>query len=337
MRAWYRERKTWWLSFFIPLEQIYKIWVLLHSYRLFKRAAIHIPIVVVGNITVGGSGKTPAVIALARILVKKGLRVGLISRGYKGIRTGEGMQVLPQSDFVLCGDEAVLLARRTHCPICICKHRNKAVRMLLAEHSVDVVISDDGLQHHALPRQVEIAVLDARIGFGNKHCLPVGPLREPLARLKQVDFLLVNRMNVDSKRPRHGYKGEEVAAAYQGTMSLRKMWITDIHNGEKMSWARWKRKYAQGPVHAVAGIAQPDNFFALLKRQEVDIIPHIFPDHHHFRRRELSFATAAPIIMTEKDAVRCEAYKDLNIWVLRLETSINDTMIRLLLSKLNAD
>lgn len=311
-----------------PLEQLYRLILRLRNFyhNLFKLPSVHIPIVVVGNITVGGSGKTPAVLALALALMAKGLKVGVISRGYKGLQTKKVIAVSPNTSFTACGDECVLLARRLDCPVYACAKRIKAARQLIANHNVDVILSDDGLQH-PMPRSVEIAVVDARTGFGNGHCLPVGPLREPLARLKKVSLLLLNEMNLiggDVVRtiPKPFYK-----------MKLKAMKIVKLSDNQQMTPTKWRQKNSK--IHAVAGIAQPDNFFAVLTKQGFSIIPHRFADHHPFTRAELSFADDLPILMTEKDAMRCGAYEDMNIWFLRLETQLDKELVTQMLNRLN--
>ena len=331
-KAWYKG--GWWLFFLIPFEQLYKLLLAIRNFyhSLFKQLSIHIPIVVVGNITVGGSGKTPAVIALSLVLMERGLRVGIISHGYKGTRIRKGMEVLSQSDFTLCGDESVLLARKTKCPVYVCSKRVRAAQMLLADHSVDVILSDDGLQHYSLPRSVEMAVVDARTGFGNGHCLPAGPLREPLLRLKRTNFTIVNEINLISAKDNMLSLAQLPVTTY--SMKMRKSTIAKLNNQKQVRVAVWRKKY--GKVHAIAGIAHPDNFFTLLYHLNIEFIPHVFPDHHIFTRAELTFDEELPILMTEKDGVRCEDFKDMDIWVFQLEAKLDKKLVAALLNKLNA-
>jgi len=328
LKVWYQG--AWWLFLFWPFEQLYKLIFKTRKslYNLFKLPNIHVPIVVVGNITVGGNGKTPAVIALASALMARGLKVGVISRGYKGLETNKVVAVSSQTNFLACGDECVLLARHLNCPVYACAKRIKAVRQLIADHNIDVVISDDGLQHH-MPRAVEIAVVDARTGFGNGHCLPVGPLREPLTRLSRVGILLLNEINLigDEKPlslPKLAYK-----------MKLKSKRLVKLNDHQETSLTRWQHKHNR--VHAATGIAQPDNFFSLLEKFGFDIIPHRFRDHHPFTRDELDFGDRLPILMTEKDAVRCQGYKDMNIWFVRLEAQLEKKLVTQVLNKLNAN
>ena len=335
LRAWYEKKTVWWLVPFLPLESLYK-WIVRtrrYFYGLFVPPLPTIPVLVVGNITLGGSGKTPTVIALANILMKKGLNVGIIGRGYKGSEAYKGMRVFPQSDFNLCGDEAVLLARRTNCPVFVCSDRNKAIRLLQTEQSVDLIISDDGLQHYALPRNMEIAVMDAKTGVGNGHCLPVGPLREPLVRLSQTDLLLINRINKDSTQQEEWEK--QISHPCRAALCLRDISLRNLNTAATLAKALWKKRYGKKEVHAVAAIAHPENFFSLLRKEGFRIIPHSFADHYAFRRQDLSFAESEPILMTEKDAIRCETYKDLNIWVVELDTFIDGDIVPLLLANLN--
>jgi tetraacyldisaccharide 4'-kinase len=280
---------------------------LLPSYRL------PVPVIVVGNITAGGSGKTPLVLWVAEFLREAGYRPGIISRGYGGNSSGAPRAVNAGSDPMEVGDEAVLLARRCACPIRVAADRVAAARDLPAE--CDVIISDDGLQHYRLRRDIEIAVVDTERGFGNGYSLPAGPLREPVRRLQEVDLIVNN-----GKRENAGY-----------TMRLQEL---ALHNLRNESLTRRATDFQGQRVHAVAGIGYPARFFAHLRRLKLDVIEHGFPDHHAFTADEIEFGDGAPVIMTEKDAVKCRGFAKPHYWYMpvqaELDASFGERLLALL-------
>ena len=298
------------------------------------------PIIVVGGLTVGGAGKTPAVIGLAESLMQRGLKAGIISRGYKGGATRKnGMRVNRHSEAVAVGDEPLLLARRTDCPVYVHPLRAQAASNLTRECNPDLILSDDGLQHYAMHRSLEIAVLDAVGGVGNGHCLPAGPLREPLSRLKKVDYILLNCLNLgeDAINP----KLSRLLASNEDKiyrMTLKKIYLRRAGTTEVKTIAQWKKLYAGKKVRAVCGIAQPWNFFDTLKQNNFVCEAHSFPNHHKFRPEDLNFATAGskptPIIITEKDAVKCEHFGISDLWILCREVRIDARLIRAILRRL---
>jgi tetraacyldisaccharide 4'-kinase len=281
---------------------------LLPSYRL------RVPVIVVGNITVGGSGKTPLVLWLVEFLREAGYRPGIVSRGYGGNSNSAPRAVNAGSDPMEVGDEAVLLARRCACPIRVAPDRVAAARDLPVE--CDVIISDDGLQHYRLRRDIEIAVVDAERGFGNGHCLPAGPLREPLRRLQEVDLIVNN-----GKRDGAGY-----------TMLLQELALHNLHNESLTSYAT---DFHGQKVHAVAGIGHPARFFAHLRRLGLDVIEHGFPDHHAFTAGEIEFGDGAPVIMTEKDAVKCRRFAKPHHWYMPVQAELDIAFGKQLLALLN--
>lgn len=245
------------------------------------------PVIVVGNIAVGGSGKTPLVIALVQQLRKAGWRPGVVSRGYG--RRGHQVHLVASGDTsAQAGDEPLLIARATSAPVMVGADRHAAARALLATGSVDIIVADDGLQHLALGRDVEIVVIDGRRRFGNGRLLPAGPLREAPARLDAVDLVLVNGprrpdeagfdLVLGDAQPLLGGPAQPLAA-FTGT-----------------------------PVHAVAGIGDPERFFAALRRAGLQTVENPFPDHHHFRASDLDFPQPLPVLMTAKDAVKCQGF-----------------------------
>lgn len=306
--AWYRSAP--WLWLLRPLECLFR--TVAASRRLLYRAGVlrsyraPVPVVVVGNITVGGTGKTPIVIALVEALQHKGLRVGVVSRGYGASATDFPHRVGPASTAQQCGDEPLLIFHRTGAPCVVAPDRAAAVRELLAAEQVDVVISDDGLQHYALARDLEIAVVDATRGIGNGFCLPAGPLREPPSRLQSVDFLL-----------QRGGEGEDgVRYRAEALVNLHTAQQLPVLAGDQLS-----------EVHAVAGIGQPQQFFATLEEAGFQLESHAFPDHHQFSAADFQSLAGRPIIMTEKDAVKCRDIAGEQAWYLRISAVLPQPVV----------
>lgn len=269
---------------------------LLYWLRLLPSAGAGVPVIAIGNLTVGGTGKTPLAIHVAEILAAKGWAPAIVSRGYGGtVRAPRGVSLA--SDPAEVGDEPVLMARRSGCPVWVGPDRVAVIAALRHEHpDCDVVILDDGLQHYRLRRDLEIAVVDAR-GFGNGMMLPAGPLREPRTRLWTVDAVVTH--GTDRVK---GY-----AMRLQGE---------ELHRATDARERRAVRSFAGERVHAVAGIGDPNRFFLHLAQLGVKAVPHPFPDHHPFRAADLEFGDAAPVLMTEKDAVKCKRFAKPQHWVL---------------------
>jgi tetraacyldisaccharide 4'-kinase len=259
--------------------------------------------VVVGNITVGGTGKTPLVIELAELLIRTGYRPGIVSRGYRGKARSWPQQVRPDSDPVMVGDEPVLITRRTGCPMAVGPDRVAAGQALIQYHDCDIIISDDGLQHYKLKRNIEIAVIDGTRRFGNGFCLPAGPLREPVKRLHEVDFRFTNGTAAN----------DEILMQYK-IMDLVSMNDTV----KRCNLSEFKGKQ----VHAIAGIGNPQRFFDQLRTSGLGVIEHSFPDHHEYLRKDITFNDNLPVIMTEKDAVKCFRYHSENMWYLPVATTL---------------
>jgi tetraacyldisaccharide 4'-kinase len=262
----------------------------LYRRGLLRTHRLAVPVIVVGNLTVGGSGKTPMVIALVEALRAEGFRPGVISRGYG--RTAADprapMIVTADTDPAHGGDEPVLIAWRTRAPVAVSRDRVAAGELLLSQHDVDVIVADDGLQHYRLGRDVEIVVVDGRRRFGNSRLLPAGPLREPVSRLRGVDAVVVN-----------GPRGPD-----EPGFDLQPSNVVPLRGGAP----RPLSDLAGTRVHAVAGIGDPERFFATLRTAGVDVVPHPFPDHHAFVAADLDFGDDAPVLMTEKDAMKCRAF-----------------------------
>jgi len=285
-------------------------------YRLGIKKISHcsVPVMVVGNVTVGGTGKTPLVAFLANHLKEQGLKPGIISRGYGGRSRIWPQAVTFESDPQQVGDEAVLLAQKTQCPVVVGPNRVANLRQLLAGYDCDRVISDDGLQHTAMGRDIEIVVVDGARRFGNGFCLPAGPLREPVQRLHSVDFVVVN----GGQDVPDTYRMRCVPGAiYNLASPKRRFMLEDVD---------------RHTVHAVAGIGHPDRFFQQLKSLGVDIIPRAFPDHHAYQRSDFLFLDEAEsdaiVIMTEKDAVKCRRFSDERFWCLPIEVEVDDAFLQ---------
>ncbi len=299
-RAWYR--KTHPLALLLtPLGWLFcaLVWLRRRAYAhgLLQGERAPVPVLVVGNISVGGTGKTPFVIWLVDHLCREGWRPGIIIRGYGGGARRWPQQVRHDSDPVTVGDEAVLLARRSGRPVAAGPDRLAAARALVSHRQCDIVVSDDGLQHYRLARDVEFAVVDGTRRLGNGRCLPAGPLRDPPGRLGEVDVV------VAYGQPARG----EFAMSYRPEPIRR---IRDDNITRAPSPHRGVR------VHGVAGIGDPERFFRMLSHLGFRVVPHAFPDHHAFVPGDLRFAPDLPVIMTEKDAVKCRHFAGDHMWYL---------------------
>lgn len=276
-----------------------------------------VPVIVIGNITVGGTGKTPLTLALVDHLCAAGWRPGIVSRGYGG-QADYPARVSPASLAAVVGDEPLLLARRSGVPVVVDPLRARGVQHLLAHSDCNLIVCDDGLQHYALARDIEIAVIDGQRGFGSGLPLPAGPLREPPERLASVDFCVVNGDWLPAR-------ALPVAAA---TMTLAPgPWLPVTGEGEPP---------ASGAVHAVAGIGHPPRFFALLERLGYEPIRHPFPDHHAYSAGDLEFTPALPVVMTEKDAVKCAGVAPADTWFVPVQAMLPDNFWQALLARLAA-
>ena len=264
-----------------------------------------VPVIVVGNITVGGTGKTPLVIWLVKQLRASGYAPGIISRGYKG--AAKASKEVLDSDASVVGDEPLLMARLASCPVWVGKDRPAAAIGLIKAHpECDVIISDDGLQHYALQRDFEIVVVDGARMYGNQFMLPFGPLREPLSRLSSVDAVVLN--------------GSESGKANEFSMRLAGDLFYLLSSPEKTVQADY---FYNKKVHAVAGIGNPSRFFSYLRRLGLDVVEHRFPDHYQFQVSDLQMPGADIILMTEKDAVKCLHFTRDNVWVLPVEAQVS--------------
>ncbi len=320
MRHWSRRGAIAWLLWPASLAfgalVFFRRW--LFRLGLLRSQKAGIPVIVVGNLSVGGSGKTPLVLWLADFLRHEHWKPGIVSRGYGGSASKEHAsprEATIASDPAEVGDEPMLLARRSGCPVWVAPERVAAARRLRETHpDVDILIADDGLQHYALARDLEICVVDAR-SLGNGFRLPAGPLREGLSRLRSCDAVVT-----------HAAPGVEgYAMALEGERLVR---LTDARD------VRMAKSFAGQKVHAVAGIGDPKRFFLQLARFGMKVVPHPFPDHHPFRAEDLDFGDEAPVVMTEKDAVKCKRFAKAHYWVFPVSASLDPAFGRWLLEKL---
>ena len=321
--TWYHPNQIKWLLW--PLAVIYRIAIGIRKlqYQLGLKSAVTlpVPVIVVGNITVGGTGKTPLIIWLASELQAQGYRVGIVSRGYGGGAAEWPQQVWDTSDPLQVGDEPVLLARVTGCPVAVGPDRVAAAQMLLAAKQVDIVLADDGLQHYALNRTMEIVVVDGERGLGNGLFLPAGPLRESKKRINNVDAVVVNGGN---------WKHD---GAFRAQAEAQQLYQVAGSNQRSL------REFRDTKVHAVAGISNPEKFFNLLKKAGVDVLPHPLPDHAKLDITSLNFGDSLPIMVTEKDAVKCQSFAHENVWCVPIKLTFDvrhgDLLMKRVLASLN--
>ena len=308
-RIWYQPNPWRWLL--APLALCYR-WItdlrrLLYRWGIRPVTVLPVPVVVVGNLTVGGTGKTPLVIWLAEELRQRGLSVGIVSRGYGG-RAGRWPQAVDaNSDPSLVGDEPVMLTRATNCPVSVGPNRVKAARALLAREQVDVLLADDGLQHLALGRIMEIVVVDGERGLGNGLCLPAGPLRERRDRLARVSAVVVNG---GDWRPDEGARD-----TFRATMQAQH--VSRLTGSARRSLGSFRGK----SVHAVAAIGHPERFFRMLEAAGLKVIAHPLPDHASIDAADLQFDDSRPVLVTEKDAVKCERIAHDDVWSVSVKLS----------------
>jgi len=315
--AWYN--KSFWLYILAPLTFLFSSLVKARRNSYIRNPkkvwSSPKPIIVVGNISMGGTGKTPLVKYIANELAKRGFKPGLVSRGYGGKYSGT-LEVTPETTYKQTGDEAQILAK-LNVPFFIDKNRSRAARKLQEKHDVDVIISDDGLQHYAMGRDVEIAVIDGARRLGNGLAFPAGPLREPKSRLSEVDFIVNNGGPTE---------GDEIL------MTLSPAKFIHLNSGKEYSVDKWPM---HNQVHAIAGVGNPNRFFDLLLRLGFEFDKNPFPDHHKYNKRDLYYLDHLPILMTEKDAAKCKHFKNSKIWYLSIESKIESQFVDRLEEKLN--
>ncbi len=316
-RLWYSKNP---LSLLLwPLSQVFRVLAMLrrlaYALGILRTHKLRVPVVVVGNITVGGTGKTPLVIWLANYLKSMGYQPGIVSRGYGGKASQWPQQVRPDSDPKVVGDEAIIIARHTRCPMAAGPDRVAAAQALLTYAQCDIIISDDGLQHYALARDIEIAVIDGVRRFGNGFFLPAGPLREAPRRLKKVDFVVANGVKA----------GGEI---------LMRMQVGKLRNINFPNEVRDLEQLRGRVVHAVAAIGNPERFYRMLAQAGVRGTKHEFADHYFFKPADITFNDNLPVIMTEKDAVKCQPAPGNNYWYLMVRAVLEERLGYALVDKL---
>jgi len=316
-RIWYAgDAAPWWLAALVPVYRaLGALRRMPYVLGLRKPARVGVPVVVVGNLVVGGSGKTPLVIALVEALRARGWTPGVVSRGHGGSARGP-LRLDEHSQAGDVGDEPCLIHRRTRAPVAIGRDRAQAAALLLAQ-GVDVVIADDGLQNPSFARDVEICVVDGRRRFGNGRLLPAGPLREPASRFATFDFRVCN-----GAVPQVG----EVAMRLVGDVAVPLA-------GDAPT--RALDAFASLRVHAVAAIGDPSRFFDALRARGVDIVAHAFPDHHAFVAADLDFGDDLPVLMTEKDAVKCAPFARPDHWFVPVAADLPETFLDAVAAKLS--
>lgn len=324
INAWYQGSP--WLVFLKPLAMLFERLAKARrsAYLTGVKPAWYapVPVVVVGNITVGGVGKTPLVAALVKLAREVGFTPGIVSRGYGGKAPHYPYLVSATSDVLASGDEPLMLARRCACPVVIDADRSAATQYLLQNHSCDLVISDDGLQHYALGRDLEIVVLDGARGLGNGQFLPAGPLRESPQRLQEADWIVINGEGGQCVDDFLRADGSLYAEAPQ-FMQLKACQLVNLQSGERKPIDA----LADQEVHALAGIGNPQRFFTALQQQGYRLQRHDFPDHHAFQSSDLPANDGLAIIMTEKDAVKCAEIADERCWYLSVDAQLDDKFI----------
>lgn len=303
VQAWYAGHAG--LVALWPLEKLYRAVVQrkrndfltgkLDSYRA------PVPVIVVGNITVGGTGKTPLILWLIEHCRARGLKVGVVSRGYGGQPPQWPWRVRAGDDAAVVGDEPSLLVRRTGVPVVIDPQRPRAIELLCAQEQPDLILCDDGLQHYRMQRDLELVLIDAARGLGNGRCLPAGPLREPAQRLESVDAVLVNGARDDSPQ---GY-----------AMYLQPVELVQVTTGQSAPLEHFAAGQA---MHAIAGIGNPQRFFNTLAELGWQPQGHAFADHAQFGPDDLQFNDGLPLLMTEKDAVKCRSFAPAHAWYLKV-------------------
>ena len=345
MEAWLTrewQRNSPWQLFLRPLSWLFLLVVTIRraGFRMgwLKSHAVGVPVVIVGNISVGGTGKTPLVLTLAEALEKNGMHCGIVTRGYQRSRT-EGttdnvIHVLPSTaDGVVVSDEATLLARRSRVPVYAGADRVTAANTLLRNHKeVDVILSDDGLQHYELRRDIEICVIDGSRGLGNGALLPAGPLRESATRLHTVDAIIVSA---------NGKGGDVDLTCFSTTtptfaMTLANTLFINLKTDQQLDVRLALDTFRQSRLHALAGIGHPQKFFThLMDLGFVLAATRPFPDHHQYLAADMPGSDAEIILMTEKDAVKCGTFADQRMWFVRVDAVLSNDFTDFVLKKIS--
>lgn len=318
-KAWYEGAL--WLYLLWPLSVLYRIITFLRRLAfqngILKTHQVNVPVLVVGNITVGGTGKSPLVTYLVETLRQRGFNPGIVSRGY-GAKLGKNQvrEVFKHSLPQEVGDEPLMLKAKLDCPVFVSPSRVLAAKSL-HDAGCDIIISDDGMQHYALHRDLEICVFDAERKWGNGHLLPMGPLREPLNRLSTIPFVVINGTDNVLSFPRN------LAQPKAFSMNLVPQNLVNLHTGEKRDLAEFKAR----KVHAVAAIGNPQRFFQALSTAGLLLETHSFGDHHAYQADDFNFKEELTIVMTEKDAVKCDGFELKDAWYLPVRAELSGDLV----------
>ncbi|THB74090.1 MAG: tetraacyldisaccharide 4'-kinase [Gammaproteobacteria bacterium] len=305
MKQWLLKKwssRNWLTILLLPVSLLYRFVILKKRSAFLTNPPIKhpIPIVIVGNIYVGGTGKTPIVVHIVNLLKKRGYNPAVISRGY-GVKVDIPKEVGNGSSTKQVGDEPMLIYNNCNVPIVVGPDRNASVEYILQKCDCDIIISDDGLQHYALNRDIEIVVFDGQKGLGNGFLLPAGPLREPFDRINRADFTLINGNS----------------SYLKGTSFFLEIeHAVNMVCGETVDLKQFSIKAGIGKVHAVAGIGNPERFFAQLEQFGLEVIRHEYDDHYPYSEHNLDFVDGYPVVMTEKDAVKCMKFAKDDWWMI---------------------
>ena len=311
LRVWYTENACY--IFLLPLSWLFYSLITLRGWLykvgLMKSYKTNYPVIVVGNISAGGTGKTPIVIWLANYFISIGYKPAIISRGYGGKVGAKPLEVSESSDVRIVGDEALMMALKSNSTVIVHPDRVLALKYI-ADRDIDLVISDDGLQHYQLHRDYEIVTVDGQRMFGNCRLLPAGPLREPISRLKSVNTVLIQKEVIDHNEENSFYLNGELAI--------------NLMSGELREFEKFSNKN----VHAVAGIGNPKRFFRFIKNKGFNVIPHHFEDHKLYTSNDMFFDDELPVFMTEKDMIKCRAFDNKKLWYVPVDVVIDDSKIK---------
>jgi len=310
-RIWYSGNPAAWLLWPLTLIFCIIVWIRRRYYAVAGVHAQPVPVIVIGNISVGGTGKTPLVVWVVEWLAGRGFHPGVVSRGYGGEHRAGPLVVTRESDPATCGDEPVLIATRTGCPVVVDADRVEAARVLVEHFECDVLVSDDGLQHYRLDRDLEVVVVDGARRFGNGFCLPAGPLREPMSRLESADIVLING------EPRPG----EFRLSLAGDLAV------NLRNPERHVSID---AFGGRRVVAVAGIGRPARFFHYLRARGLDVEERPFPDHYRYSPDDLAAMGKGTVLMTEKDAVKVRGFARPDDWYVPVTAHPDEALSRLL-------
>jgi len=315
--------------FLWPLSVLYRavFFIRKQCYQLgvFSSYKAPVPVIIIGNLTVGGTGKTPLVIHLVSVLRELGYTPGVISRGYHGDAASYPLFVTATTPVSESGDEPALIVRRTDVPMAVGPNRRANIEQLLSQSNVDIIISDDGLQHLALERDVEICLIDETTNAANHSLLPAGPYREPLSRLKSVDIIVRHRQSDPLK--------VNAATGKNFTMILNASEPQSINNQSDSSNLIFDKKV---PIHAVAGIGNPQRFFSTCEQLGLEFQAHSFADHHQFKVQDFDFGDQRSVLMTEKDAVKCTHFENDKLWFLPVDAQLSSGFTNILADLIKA-